>query len=72
MTLEQITHDLATVDRVIYRTDIRDAYGIHGWQLGLRQPTLISYAELPTDEEWQERLSAVRANHQPSFRLSGQ
>lgn len=72
MTLEQITHDLASIDRVVYRTDMR-RLGLHAWMLGgSSRPGayLVSFKldePLPTAEEWSAKLDDIKATHKPSI-----
>lgn len=77
MTLEQITHDLASIDRVVYRTDLR-RHGLHAWMLGRSskagEALLISFKvnePFPTDEEWAARLADIKAKHAPSIVMAG-
>jgi hypothetical protein len=73
MTLEQITHDLASIDRVVYRTDML-RNGIHAWMLGRGGPKqrtmLVSFRAdepLPTDEGWAAKLAEIKAEWQPGI-----
>lgn len=76
MTLAEITHDLASIDRVIYRTDML-RHGVHGWMLGRGGPQqrtmLVSFPvsePMPTSEEWAAKLADIRARWQPSLKMA--
>jgi hypothetical protein len=76
MTLAEITHDLASIDRVVYRVDML-RHGVHGWMLGCGGPRqramLVSFPvsePLPTDAEWAVTLEDIRARWEPSLTIA--
>lgn len=73
-TVERITHDLASIDRVVYRKDLLKL-GVHGWMIGGSGASLALYVSmvsypigsLPTQEQWSAQLAELKASHRPSF-----